>query len=71
MKLLCRVLGVSRGGFYDYLRRRERAPDLERQEKLAGVKRLAEASEHTYGSRRMAQDCGPWGMRWAAIRPVV
>ena len=51
MKLLCRLLGVSRGGFYEYLRRREREPDPERQEKLACVRRLAEAVYHT---------CGPW-----------
>jgi len=55
VKLLCRLLGVSRGGFYEYLRRREREPDPERQEKLACVRRLAEASDHTYGSRRMAK----------------
>lgn len=55
MKLLCRLLGASRGGFYDYLRRRERKPDPERQEKLACVKRPADASNHTYGSRRMAR----------------
>jgi len=55
VKLLCRLLGVSRGGFYAYLRRRERGPNPERQEKLACVRRLAEASDHTYGSRRMAK----------------
>ena len=55
MKLLCRLLGVSRGGFYDYLRRQEREPDPVRVEKLACVRRLAEASDHTYGSRRMAK----------------
>ena len=55
MKLLCRLLGVSRGGFYDYLRRQERDPDPEHEEKLEWVKDLAEASDHTYGSRRMAR----------------
>ena len=55
MKLLCRLLSVSRGGFYDYLRRQERDPDPEHEEKLEWVKDLAEASDHTYGSRRMAR----------------
>ena len=33
-QLLCRLLGVSRSGFYDYLRRQERDPDPEHEEKL-------------------------------------
>ena len=55
MKLLCRLLGVSRGGFYAYLRRQEREPDPKRAEKLVCVRHLAKASDHTYGSRRMAK----------------
>ena len=55
MKMLCRVMGVSRNGFYDYLRRQERDPDPEHEEKLGWVKDLAKASDHTYGSRRMAK----------------
>ena len=55
VKLLCRLLGVSRGGFYAYLRRQEREPDPKRTEKLACVRHLAKASDHTYGSRRMAK----------------
>jgi len=53
--MLCRVMGVSRNGFYDYLRRQQRDPDPEHEEKLGWVKNLAEASDHTYGSRRMAE----------------
>jgi transposase InsO family protein len=52
--MLCRVLGVSRGGFYAFLRRQDRDPDPEHEEKLEWVRDLAEASDHTYGSRRMA-----------------
>ena len=55
MKVLCRTMGVSRNGYYDYLRRRERDPDPEHEEKLGWVKDLADASDHTYGSRRMAE----------------
>jgi transposase InsO family protein len=56
-------LGVSRSGFYDYLRRRERAPDPEHEEKLELVKKIAEASNHTYGSRRMAKALQALGYR--------
>ena len=55
MKLLCRVMGVSRSGFYDYLRAQQRPPDPEHEEKLEWVKAVAESSKHTYGSRRMAK----------------
>jgi putative transposase len=55
VKMLCRMMGVSRNGFYDYLRRQERDPDPEHEEKLGWVKDLAKASDHTYGSRRMAK----------------
>jgi hypothetical protein len=48
-------MGVSRSGFYDDLRRQDRDPDPEHEEKLEWVKDLAEASDNTYGSRRMAK----------------
>ena len=63
MKMLCRVLGVSRGGFYDFLRRRDRDPDPEHKEKLEWVQDLATASDHTYGSRRMARALQELGYR--------
>jgi transposase InsO family protein len=55
VKLLCRVLGVTRSGFYAYLRRQERGPDPDHEEMLEWVKDIAESSGHTYGSRRMAK----------------
>jgi len=63
VQLLCRLLGVSRSGFYDFLHRQERAPDPEHEEKLGWVKDLAEASDHTYGSRRMARALRALGYR--------
>ena len=53
MKLLCRILGVTRSGFYDYLRRQDRGPDPERKEMLGWVKEVAKGSDYTFGSRRM------------------
>jgi putative transposase len=55
VKLLCRLLGVSRGGFYDYLRRQAREPDPVREEKRVCIRWLAQGSDNTYGSRRMAK----------------
>lgn len=63
MSLLCRVLGVSRNGFYDSLRRQRRGPDPEHEEKLEWVKDLAAASDHTYGSRRMSRALRTLGYR--------
>jgi transposase InsO family protein len=57
------MLGVSRGGFYDYLRRQERDPDPEREELLEWVKDIAQASDYTYGSRRMAKALRALGYR--------
>lgn len=49
-------MGVSHSGFYDWLRRYEQSPpDGGRQALLEQVKELAESSDHTYGSRRMAR----------------
>ncbi len=55
MKLLCRVMGVTRSGFYAYLRRQECDPDPEHEEMIGWVKDIAESSGNTYGSRRMAK----------------
>ena len=52
--LMCRVLGVSRQGYYHYRRNTEaRLADPEHQEMLEWVKDIAIASHYTYGRRRM------------------
>jgi len=53
--LMCRLLGVSTTGFYDYLDRRDRPVDPERLELLSWIKELAKASKFSYGSRRMSK----------------
>ncbi len=63
VKMLCRMMGVSRSGFYDYLRRQDRDPDPEHEEKLRWVKDLTEASDNTFGSRRMARALRALGYR--------
>lgn len=51
---MCRLLGVSRNAYYRYCRRqRDAQPDPEHQAMIAAVKEIAEASQYSYGSRRM------------------
>jgi len=52
--LMCRLLGVTRSGYYGYLTRNAGKPDDARhQELLEAVREIAKASDDTYGSRRM------------------
>lgn len=55
VSLLCRVMGVSRSGFYDYERRIKQPPDPHHEELLDRVRRLSQAADHIYGSRRMSR----------------
>ncbi|MBA2649575.1 MAG: IS3 family transposase [Legionella sp.] len=50
--VMCQLLGVTRSGFYNYLKC-NKPPDPLHVEILDWVKRLAESSHYTYGSRRM------------------
>ena len=51
--LMCRLLGVTRGGYYGYQRRNDGRPDPYHQELLEAVRDIARATEDSYGSRRM------------------
>ena len=52
--LMCRLLGVTRSGYYGYQQRHgDREDDLYHQELLEAVRDLAKASDYSYGSRRM------------------
>ena len=60
ISLQCRVLGVNRQCYYHYRRHAANRPvDSEREEMLDWVKAIAEASDDTYGSRRIkkAMNC--------------
>jgi hypothetical protein len=53
--VLCRVMGVSRSGFYDYLARRNKEPGQREQEDallLAAIRDAFVASGGRYGSPR-------------------
>jgi putative transposase len=51
--LMCRLLGVTRGGYYGHQRRNGGRADPYHQELLEAVKDIARATEDSYGSRRM------------------
>ncbi len=54
VRLMCQVLGVDRSCYYHYRRQMDtRPPDPEHEEMLEWVQRVDDASDHTYGSRRM------------------
>ena len=70
--LMCRLLGVTRNGYYSYCKRRSTMqPDPEHQDMLDAVKEESEASGETYGSRRMKHALNALGYpvgRWKARR---
>lgn len=52
--LMCRLLGVTRSGYYGYLKRNADKPeDAYYQALLEVVREIAKSSDNTYGSRRM------------------
>jgi putative transposase len=48
--MMCRPLGVTRGGYYRHLKK---AVDHHHLALIEAVKEIAKATDHTYGSRRM------------------
>lgn len=52
---LCRLLGVKRNGFYRYMKTQHQptTDDDKRKEIVEWMHKIAKASEHSYGSRRM------------------
>ena len=54
ISLQCRVLGVTRNGYYSHqIRRNNRPDDPIHQDMIDWVKMIAESSRYSYGSRRM------------------
>ena len=54
---MCKLLGVSRNGYYSYCKRNQDGPDddakAEHRELLHLLRQLGKSSDYTYGSRRM------------------
>jgi len=53
---MCRLLGVSSSGFYDWLGRPVSAHERENAQLLKAIKHSHEASDGTYGSPRVVRD---------------
>lgn len=56
VKLQCQLLGVSRSGFYDFLRREKRDPDPEHEEKLGF---FAQTGNFLHYGRRLVSAVDP------------
>lgn len=51
---MCRLLGINRGSYYSHQKRHKNKPiDPEHLEMLEWLRKISEASKHSYGSRRM------------------
>ena len=53
---MCQSLGVSRGGFYEWLRRPESCRSRENRQLLVQIRASFEQSDRTYGSPRVWRD---------------
>jgi putative transposase len=50
--MMCRILGVRRNGFYHFEKHGDSC-DLKKSELLEWIRKIAESSKYSYGSRRM------------------
>ena len=60
---LCRVMQVSRGGYYAWLSRKPNEREKENETLLCQIRRFFERSKHTYGSPRILRDLREEGFR--------
>jgi len=67
-KLMCASLGVSRGGFYEWLRRPQSARARCNEQLLAQIRTSFEQSRRTYGSPRVWRDLHDGGHRCSVHR---
>ena len=65
---MCRVLKVSRSGFYAYLRRGESKRKGEDRQLLPHIKVIFEGSRETYGPLRIMEKLRPLGIRVSKTR---
>lgn len=72
VSLMCQFLGVTRSGYYGYLKRNTDKPDDAcYQALLEVVREIAESSDNTYGSRRMKQVYKQSSVSGTKSRPTV
>ena len=58
---MCEVLDVSRGGFYEWMRRPESCRSREDRALTVRIRASFEESDRTYGSPRVLRDLRSWG----------
>jgi putative transposase len=58
---MCYALGVSRGGFYEWLSRPESCRSRENRQLLVQIRASFEQSDRAYGSPRVWRDLRAWG----------
>lgn len=58
---LCEALGVSRGGFYEWLKRPPSRRSRENEQLTVHIRTSFERSDRTYGSVRVTRDLHEWG----------
>ena len=58
---MCQTLGVSRGGFYEWMSRPEAPRTLANRQLVVHIRTSFEQSDQTYGSRRVWRDLRAWG----------
>jgi len=56
ISLLCKVLEVSRSGYYAWLKRPKSSRDLERERLVPLVREISKDSRSTYGARRIVKE---------------
>lgn len=68
MSVLCRVLGVSRSGFYNWCHRARKKRSKENNKLIVLVRQLHREADGTYGTRRMAKALGAHGISCSRCR---
>ena len=58
---MCETLGVSRGGFYEWMSRPEAPRSQANRHLVVQIRTSFEQSDRTYGSRRVWRDLRAWG----------
>ena len=65
---LCEALGVSRGGFYAWMKRPESLRSRDDRELSVHIRTSFAESDQTYGSPRVYRDLRAWGYRTSRKR---
>ena len=67
-RMMCRLLGVSKSGFYEWLVRAPSARSLANASLLVRIRESFALSQQTYGSPRVCKDLTVWGQQCSENR---